>query len=79
MVTKPGIEIVHIADKHVKVQQPKAGDSEHLRGEVPVFNVFHSMEAIRKDSEVLRTVEKSGKLQIHAVLCDVCSGRVGFL
>lgn len=73
------LEKIQEAVKQVKVQQPEAGDSEHFRDEVSVCNVFHSIEAIRKGSEVLRTLEKSEKMQILAALYDVRSGRVRFL
>ncbi len=65
--------------KALKEEQPDAGDEEHFRDEVSVRNVFHSIDEIRKGSKVLKTLEKSGKMQILAALYDVRSGRVRFL
>ena len=70
---------IDYAVKAIKEVQPDAGDEECFRDEVSVRNVFHSIDEIRNGSRVLRTLEKSGKMQILAALYEVHSGRVRFL
>jgi len=67
------------AVKSINELQTETRDSEQFRDKVSVRNVFYSIAEIRKGSKVLRTLEKSGKMQMLAALYDVRSGRVRFM
>lgn len=47
--------------------------------EVAEHNVHHSIECIRKESDILKDMELSGKILIKGAMYDVATGKVRFL
>jgi len=70
---KPAIEL-----EKSKAQNQSDNEKEFIRN-VTINNVIHSIEEIKKQSSILRELEKNGEIMITGGLYDVETGKVNFI
>jgi len=66
-------------DQESTVLENRSGKNGEFVNKVTSINVNHSIEQIRRQSEIIRTLESEGKLKIIGGLYDVKSGAVNFM
>lgn len=66
-------------DKETTTRENRTGDNMEFLNNVTKFNVEHTIERIRKESEVIAQLETAGVVKIAGGVYDVETGKVNFM